>query len=268
MKTYCVNPVFKTVATLVREYYGADRKYDKYMVFFGYNLPDSEHTSLFNEMITQAKVDGYTTVIYQLEQLFRSSYWVNPMTLARLQMVDEIWDYDYENIGFMVDKMRIKTPMKFRPMLYCNSLKTINHKSAKDKDIDILFYGGMNESRQRSLTYIQRNIHPYKIEFIQNVWGSDLDEYIARAKIVLNLHFFPDNRQEQVRMFPLVSNGCCVVSEFSESNHMGNSIMNVPLDDIPGVCRELLRTGAWESFGRGAMHRYKALSADYFKRFR
>lgn len=268
MKTYCANPVFKPVEILINEYYAPQPRYDKYMVFFGYNLPDSEHILPFMDMMKDAKRDGYTVVIYQLEQLFQSSYWVNPMAIERLNAADEVWEYDYENIWFMADHMKITSNIKFRPMLYSEAIKTVKHKPANEKDIDILYYGGLHEYRKKSLTYIQKNILPHKIEFIQNVWGADLDEYIARSKIVLNLHSFHDNRQEQVRMFQLVSNGCCVVSEFSEVNHMGDSVLNVPVDDIPGVCRELLRTGAWERFGATAMHKYKALSSEYYKRFR
>lgn len=268
MKFYCENPVFKPVTILLDEYYGSKSEFDKYFVMFGYNLPDSEHPRPFMTILNEAKANGYAVVIYQLEQLFRSSYWVNPMAIERLNAADEVWEYDYENIWFMVDHMKIASKIKFRPMLYSETIKTVTHKPAKEKDIDILYYGGMNEYRQTALTFIQKNIQPYKIEFIQNVWGADLDEYIARAKIVLNLHFFPDNRQEQVRMFQLVSNGCCVVSEYSEANHMGTSILNVEIDNIPAVCRELLRTGAWNQFGINAMKHYKHLTSEYYRRFR
>lgn len=268
MKIYCTNPVFKPVTILLNEYYGNNPAFDKHMVFFGYNLPDSEHPSPFLDMMAKAKSDGYKVIIYQLEQLFRESYWVNPMAKERLQFADEIWEYDYENIGFVIDHMHITTPIKFRPMLYSNAIKTIKHRVAAEKDIDILYYGGSNKYRASTLTYIQKNIGNHKITFIQGVWGKELDDYIARAKIVLNIHFFPDNRQEQVRMFQLVSNGCCVVSEFSEGNHMGNSIINANIEDIPSICRELLRTGKWEQFGKAAEFKYKELTSDYFRRFR
>ena len=64
-------------------------------------------------------------------------------------------------------------------------------------------------------------------------------------------------------MFHLVSNGVCVLSEESENNYMGNTILNVPIDDLDTVCQQLLLTGKWMNMSATCAAKYKALSMNY-----
>lgn len=250
---------------MVDEHYGQNPKFTNTLIVFGYNLNEAYETEVpLDKLIENEKARGVNIIVYQLEQLYKGSPWVNERSIRVLRLADEIWDYDLQNIEYLYNNFRI-TP-KFRPMLYSQSVKSIPKIDFADRDIDVLFYGSVNERRSAVLTEIQKSISPKKIEYVPNIWGEELDELVSRAKIVLNIHYYPRVRQEQVRLFYLVSNGMCVVSEYSEHNYMGNSILNVPINDIPLVCSQLLASGKWINQSIKSPVNYKLLSDNYRKK--
>ena len=88
--------------------------------------------------------------------------------------------------------------------------------------------------------------------------GQDLVNYIQRSKIILNLHAFDGvMRQEQVRMFTPVINNCCVVSEKSERNEFGMSIIETDSKNINVTLKTLIKTGNWASYAAAAGENYK-----------
>ncbi len=82
------------------------------------------------------------------------------------------------------------------------------------QDIDVLFYGSMCPRRWN----IERDLRKQGINAIFrsfNLWGTERDSLIARAKIVLNIHFHSSCLFEYSRVLPLLSNRKFVISEFS-----------------------------------------------------
>lgn len=259
MKVYNTYGAFSHVATMLMDYYANDPRYANTTVLFGYNMVDKYHDIPFEEIVANEKAAGNRVINYQLEQLYDGSMWANEPNLRKLRLADEIWDYDVLNIEYL-EKRGIKA--KFRPMMYSKSLDTIKPNK---KDIDVLFYGSINDYRSKALTYIQKNISG-KIQTFTNVWGSELERVISRSKIVLNVHYFPEVRQEQVRLFYLVGNGACVVSEESRYNYFGNSILSGSIDDLPGIINELLFTGSWSRVGLMCREQYKNQSRNVFNK--
>lgn len=192
-------------------------------VVMGYNVsgPFSEFKLKFPGKI----------ICYQLEQLYNNqSNWFNMLakdgfllhntkhTTQWLKGCDEIWDYDLDNISFL-NRLGYQN-IKFRPMQYFEGIRKIEHAK---KDIDILFFGSMNEKRGKFI----RQLSKYKLKLVTPqtpAYGKQLDDLIGRAKIILNLHFYESHLQEQVRLFPLVANDCCILSEKSRYNYFGDLI--------------------------------------------
>jgi len=86
------------------------------------------------------------------------------------------------------------------------------------KDIDILFYGSMNEHRAKILNELKKK---YKVAIIQTWDGRVLDSYIMRSKVLLNLHFYYESSmQEQARMIRWIGSPCRIVSEKSWKNYL------------------------------------------------
>lgn len=132
---------------------------------------------------------------------------------AWLKQADEVWDYDEQNIDVLklirLDvKLHVLKPYKdwsvYKPVV---------------KDIDILFYGSMNEHRARVLNELKKK---YKVAIIQTWDGRVLDSYIMRSKVLLNLHYYYESSmQEQARMIRWIGSPCRIVSEKSHNNYLG-----------------------------------------------
>lgn len=137
---------------------------------------------------------------------------------AWLKQADEVWDYDEQNIEVL---------KLIRPDIKLHILKPYKDWSVYKpvtKDIDILFYGTMNEHRTKILNELKRK---YKVAIIQTWNGRVLDSYIMRSKVLLNLHFYYESSmQEQARMIRWIGSPCRIISEKSWKNYLGVEEMN------------------------------------------
>lgn len=132
-----------------------------------------------------------------------------------LKQADEVWDYDEQNIDVL----------KFiRPDVKLHILKPYKDWSKYpkvEKDIDILFYGSTNEHRTRLLDVLKKK---YKVLHFKegNEHWEDLDQYILRSKILLNIHYYYESAmQEQARMIRWLGAPCRIISEKSKKNYLG-----------------------------------------------
>ena len=132
---------------------------------------------------------------------------------AWLKQADEVWDYDEQNIEVL---------KLIRPDVKLHILKPYKDWSKYApvaKDIDILFYGSMNEHRAKILNELKKK---YKVVIIQTWDGRVLDSYIMRSKVLLNLHYYYESSmQEQARMIRWIGSPCRIVSEKSHNNYLG-----------------------------------------------
>ena len=75
------------------------------------------------------------------------------------------------------------------------------------KDIDILFYGMMNDRREKIFKKIE------EVAKITIVEGYDVMKYVMRAKIVLSVHYYHNHINDMARVAPLLSNKAFVLAE-------------------------------------------------------
>ena len=78
------------------------------------------------------------------------------------------------------------------------------------------------------------------VKCLVGVYGEERDAYIARSKIVLNLHFYESQIMEQVRISYLLNNHALVISESSSRNPFGDTIITVSYEDIVETVRDYL----------------------------
>ncbi len=197
---------------------------DKINIIVGYNL-------LPPSMIDV--LDDYTCIIYQLEQLSDQEGWYNSKTAKALRKATYIWDYCHENIQFLDNRNIGKA--KYLPLGYHPDLELIKPNS--EQDIDVLFYGSMNPRRVAIIDNLKKEC---RTETLFGVYGERRDKTIARAKINLNMHFYGLEAMEQLRIFYLLNNRCFVVSEGSNANHYGQSIVTASYNDLVGTCLRYL----------------------------
>lgn len=160
-------------------------------------------------------------IVFQMEQLTTEQrpLWTNGRSsidknyFAWLKFADEVWDYDERNIDVL--KM-IRSDIKHHVL---KPYKDWNIFPKVKKDIDILFYGSINEHRAKILNVLRQK---YKIVVIQSFDNRTLDNYILRSKILLNIHYYYDSAcQEQARMIRWLGAPCRIVSEKSWKNYLG-----------------------------------------------
>lgn len=174
------------------------------------------------------------TIIYNLEQLGSGH-----ISSAYYQLAErhQIWDYTPLNLARWNERTCLYTP-RIVELGYVPELTRI--VSHPQPDIDVLFYGSLNEHRRDLLMGLEHagaNVH-----YAFGVYGKELDALIARAKIVLNAHFYPTNLFEIVRVSDLLANSKAVVSETSpDIGEYANVVAVYPPDQIVEGCMEILR---------------------------
>jgi hypothetical protein len=191
-------------------------------IVLGYHLAEPE------------QLHGFKYIPYQLEQLSEKEGWFDSNVLRVLKNAYMVWDYSAENISFLKQQ---GIPAKLLPVGYHESLNVMKHDSPKD--IDVLFYGCMNDRRRRILEELIAL--GYKVEYLFGVYGQKRDAYIARAKIVLNIHFYESQILEVVRLAYLINNKVFVLSETSCSNLLsGVTLVTADYEELVGSVRKYL----------------------------
>jgi len=171
------------------------------------------------------------SIIYNLEQIGGAQ--LNPAYYA-LAKQHQIWDYDVANIEKWNTLGCSYKPIHV-PIGYAPELTRIN--STVNQDIDVLFYGSLNERRTRILSALRNaglNVHN-----VFGIYGKQRDELIARAKLVLNVHFYESKVFEIVRVSYLLANAKAVVSECSPG--LETAIACAPYEDLMETCRSLVQ---------------------------
>jgi hypothetical protein len=175
-------------------------------------------------------------VVYQLEQLAGAEKQFEPNWLEILKRAEAVWDYSPENAEFL--KQRGLRDVRLLPIGFHEGLKTIKRLGPEQQDIDVLFYGAVNDRRRTILDELSKHC---KVQVLFRVYGAERDAWIARSKIILNMHYYPTNIMEQVRISYLLNNGCCVVSEDSPQNPFEGMIATAPCERLAATCLSLLQ---------------------------
>ena len=144
-------------------------------------------------------------ILFNLEQIQQGSPWLTEDYLILLKTYP-VWDYSHVNIKAL-QKLGVKN-ITYCGIGYAPKLSRI---SPVKEDIDVLFYGALNPRRQKILDKLQ--VKGFNVVGLSQVYGNERDNYIARAKIVLNIHFYEAQIFEIIRVSYLLSNKKCVISE-------------------------------------------------------
>lgn len=176
--------------------------------------------------------DGST--IYNLEPLFDGC---RSLTLGYLDVLRRfnVWDYQARNVEFL-ERHGIKAthvPYRYTPGL--------ERAPSRTKDIDALFVGSMTPRRRSALNRVAARC---RVVEVQGCYGRRLDALIARARIVLNVHYCDGPHPlEVVRLNYLMANRCFVISERGwddEENEQyeGGLVFS---DDLASTCAKWLK---------------------------
>lgn len=160
-----------------------------------------------------------STIILNTEQIFSDTTNWNKNIFTWVTNF-EVWDYSTRNIE-KLKEIGVKNPKLFK-IGFQKELTRLDN--SKKKDVDVLFYGFVNERRKDVLEKLAAKGLTVKALF--GVYGRERDEWIERSKLVLNLHGYNSQIFEIVRVFYLLTNSVAVVGEVNHST------------SIDDMCRE------------------------------
>ena len=182
------------------------------------------------------KLNPDKKIVYQMEPLVKNHWWSFDSMIDCLRHYDEVWDYDLDNIEFL--KSEGFNNIKHVPFEYVPELVAKNN--VKNPEYDILFYGEINDRRAKILSILYEkykiciigtkgNFKFYKKynfgkEMLDSKFNDELYKYIFNSKIIVNIHYYESELQEQVRIFELLINNKIVISEKSKRNYFGDLI--------------------------------------------
>lgn len=114
------------------------------------------------------------------------------------------------------------------------------------QNIDILFYGGKNPKRVEMERRLRKKFPQKKIVFRYfDLFNEEREDMIRRAKIVLNMHYWPEASLETHRIEYLLARSKCVITERSMDSELDseyeNSVVFSRYDKIPDVIDRLLK---------------------------
>ncbi|MEO8755016.1 MAG: hypothetical protein ABI624_20320 [Casimicrobiaceae bacterium] len=161
------------------------------------------------------------TVIVNTEQIGDDMPWSASILQWATQF--ETWDYSERNLARLTASGAKKT--RLLGIGFHEKMARIG--KAAQQDIDVLFYGSVNERRLKILRQLQAS--GCALHAVFGVFGEERDKLIARSKVVLNMHQFDAQIFEVVRVFYLMTNAKAVVTEVDAQTSIDPRY-------VPGVC--------------------------------
>ena len=178
-----------------------------------------------------------STIILNTEQVYGETDWNKPIFAWAKHF--QIWDYSPKNIT-KFNQLGIDRT-KLLKIGFQRELARLD--SSTPKEIDVLFYGSVNERRKVILDRLEAK--GLKVKVLFGVYGKDRDEWIERSKVVLNHHYYESQIFEIVRVFYLLTNSVAVVGEVNEATSIDamyqDGILAAQYEDLVDSCVELVR---------------------------
>lgn len=139
-------------------------------------------------------------IIYEAEQLGRGS---SASPFYKDHVVWTFCDFIAEGLRERGAKRLVTCPIGYVPAM-------TRGLAAPEEDIDVLFYGSMNDRRRWILDELVKT----RLTVVcKNAFGAERDALIARSKVVLNLHYYDPAVFEIFRVSHLLANKKAVVCE-------------------------------------------------------
>jgi hypothetical protein len=199
------------------------------------DIPDRRHIIFGANLLSRyPQTLAPDSILYNLEQVEMGSTWFDDKLLDLFRRY-AVWDYSLSNVATLktFDIEAVHVPIGYMPCL--------TRIAEAEKDIDVLFFGSLNERRNRILD--QLTIHGCRVKVVSGVYGDERDRLIAQSKIVLNMHFYESMIFEIVRVSYLLANRVFVVSESGndrDEDHFTNGLAFSNYENLVGTCIRFL----------------------------
>jgi len=162
-------------------------------------------------------------IYYQIEQTGCEGF-AHPKILQHAKMV---WDFSTQTIASTISPSAYYMPM---PFYYEES----DNKIYSDYHYNILFYGALNDRRNSILHALQQkyNLH------IGFAFGEARNTLIKSAKIIVNLHYYPNACVETARFNEVLCYNKLIISETSGDADAYNRNLYADFVDFVDVIKD------------------------------
>lgn len=193
-------------------------------------------------------------VAVQMEQSV-STRWFTEDYLRILENSFAILDYSVANIDALAKLGLHRRQFFYMPLGYLPDFGLA--QKAPEGKYDVVFYGDIkNERRQRFIDALGKVC---RIKVINDFFGEALHAEMAKAKLIVNIHYYEGALLETTRLWECVSLGKLVVSEravnMEENGDLEQLVDFVDLNDVDGM---VARVRYWLDNDRDRVKRIKA----------
>ncbi len=182
-----------------------------------------------------------SSIVLNTEQIYADKIEWNKNIFSWVQNF-EVWDYNERNIEKLLS-LGVENP-KILKIGYQSQLAKII--KSETKDVDVLFYGSINERRKFIID--QLLLHGLKVKILFGVYGKERDDWIGRSHIVLNHHFYDSQIFEIVRVFYLMTNSVAVVGEVNDTTYIDEmcreGVYGAKYEDLVTACLHIVKNKA------------------------
>ena len=181
-------------------------------------------------------------VSFQMEQSV-SSRWFTEDYVRKLENSFAIFDYSLTNIA-KLQKMGLYAQQIYHvPIGYLENYGP-DRSADESADYDVIFYGDIENARRRK--FISELNKVCKVKVINDLFGDALHRELARAKMVVNIHYYPNALLETTRLWECLSLGKLVVSERSSDMDQHDNLVDlVDFVDVDDVAAMVDRVSYW-----------------------
>jgi len=182
------------------------------------------------------------TILYNFEQYSTATMKGFPV-LEMVAQRFQIWDYSQGNVRRW-NELNPKLPAYYAKVSFAPNL--INLTPSEPEDIDILFVGSISPSRAESLIACGSTFSRHALVTLSNVWGKQRNDFIARAKLLINL----SNGDPLFKIFEIVrvsyylANRKAVVCELTPQLEIEEDLKDVlrfvPSKELGAACDDLI----------------------------
>ncbi|MGB3838894.1 MAG: hypothetical protein WA930_07250 [Rhodanobacter sp.] len=180
-------------------------------------------------------------VSFQMEQSV-SSRWFTDEYVRVLRNSFAIFDYSIANIAKLEELGLYAKQIYHVPVGY---LDEYEERGISDNyDCDVLFYGDIQNERRRC--FIEALGRVCRVKVHNDLFGDALHAEMARARLVVNIHYYQGALLETTRLWECVSLGHLVISEraadMDQHPELQQLVDFVDVDDLPAM---VTRVGYW-----------------------
>lgn len=173
-------------------------------------------------------------VSFQMEQSV-SSRWFTKDYLNQLENSFAIFDYSLANIA-KLENMGLHTRQMYHvPIGYLENYGAVPETGPAE--YDVIFYGDIQNARRREFIAELSNV--CKVKVINDLFGPPLHAELARARLVVNIHYYAGALLETTRLWECLSLDKLVISERSTDMDQHGDLVDlvdfVDVDDVAGM---------------------------------